>query len=138
MRTSAPSSTAASRRLRVLSEPAGAGLTVLLLFVASFGVVLATTTTAGLNQRQTLSLFIALHGLSALMSLGLTLRYQQPMMATYSFAGFLLAMDAVGQYGYAATAGSVLVTGLVLILVAMSFNLVGDGLRDALDPKLRK
>jgi len=26
----------------------------------------------------------------------------------------------------------------MLILVAMSFNIVGDGLRDALDPKLRK
>src|SRR5215831_4602056 len=30
------------------------------------------------------------------------------------------------------------VPGIVLILVAMSFNIVGDGLRDALDPKLRK
>jgi ABC-type dipeptide/oligopeptide/nickel transport system permease subunit len=30
------------------------------------------------------------------------------------------------------------VPGIVLVLVAMSFNLVGDGLRDALDPKLRK
>jgi len=30
------------------------------------------------------------------------------------------------------------VPGIALILVAMSFNIVGDGLRDALDPKLRK
>jgi len=30
------------------------------------------------------------------------------------------------------------VPGVMLILVAMSFNIVGDGLRDALDPKLRK
>ncbi len=30
------------------------------------------------------------------------------------------------------------VPGIMLILVAMSFNIVGDGLRDALDPKLRK
>jgi ABC-type dipeptide/oligopeptide/nickel transport system permease subunit len=30
------------------------------------------------------------------------------------------------------------VPGIILILVAMSFNIVGDGLRDALDPKLRK
>jgi ABC-type dipeptide/oligopeptide/nickel transport system permease subunit len=30
------------------------------------------------------------------------------------------------------------VPGIVLILVAMSFNVLGDGLRDALDPKLRK
>jgi ABC-type dipeptide/oligopeptide/nickel transport system permease subunit len=30
------------------------------------------------------------------------------------------------------------VPGIMLILVAMSFNIVGDGLRDALDPKLRR
>ena len=30
------------------------------------------------------------------------------------------------------------VPGAVLVFVAMSFNLLGDGLRDALDPKLRK
>jgi len=30
------------------------------------------------------------------------------------------------------------VPGIMLVLVAMSFNLLGDGLRDALDPKLRK
>jgi peptide/nickel transport system permease protein len=30
------------------------------------------------------------------------------------------------------------VPGIALILVAMSFNILGDGLRDALDPKLRK
>src|SRR5213593_3059804 len=30
------------------------------------------------------------------------------------------------------------VPGIALILVAMSFNIVADGLRDALDPKLRK
>jgi peptide/nickel transport system permease protein len=30
------------------------------------------------------------------------------------------------------------VPGAILVLVAMSFNLLGDGLRDALDPKLRK
>ena len=30
------------------------------------------------------------------------------------------------------------VPGIMLILVAMSFNILGDGLRDALDPKLRK
>ena len=30
------------------------------------------------------------------------------------------------------------VPGAMLVLVAMSFNLLGDGLRDALDPKLRK
>jgi len=26
----------------------------------------------------------------------------------------------------------------VLVLIVLSFNLLGDGLRDALDPKLRK
>jgi peptide/nickel transport system permease protein len=29
------------------------------------------------------------------------------------------------------------VPGALLLLVALSFNLLGDGLRDALDPKLR-
>jgi len=30
-----------------------------------------------------------------------------------------------------------MVPGVLLLLVALSFNLLGDGLRDALDPKLR-
>ena len=29
------------------------------------------------------------------------------------------------------------VPGVLLLLVALSFNLLGDGLRDALDPRLR-
>ena len=32
----------------------------------------------------------------------------------------------------------VIFPGLFVALVVLSFNLVGDGLRDALDPKLRK
>ena len=31
----------------------------------------------------------------------------------------------------------VLIPGLAFIIVAMAMNLVGDGLRDALDPKLK-
>ena len=28
--------------------------------------------------------------------------------------------------------------GLVMLIIALAFNLVGDGLRDVLDPKLRR
>jgi peptide/nickel transport system permease protein len=28
--------------------------------------------------------------------------------------------------------------GLVMLIIALAFNLVGDGLRDILDPKLRR
>ena len=31
----------------------------------------------------------------------------------------------------------VLLPGLAIVLAVMSFNLLGDGLRDAMDPKLR-
>ncbi|MBE8388598.1 peptide ABC transporter permease [Leptospira interrogans serovar Pomona] len=34
--------------------------------------------------------------------------------------------------------GVVTVTGLASVLTVRAFNLVGDGLRDALDPKLKQ
>jgi peptide/nickel transport system permease protein len=30
------------------------------------------------------------------------------------------------------------IPGLVILLISLSFNLVGDGLRDVLDPRLRR
>jgi peptide/nickel transport system permease protein len=31
----------------------------------------------------------------------------------------------------------VIIPGIAIVLAAMSFNLIGDGLRDALDPRLK-
>ena len=36
---------------------------------------------------------------------------------------------------YSADPGYFLIPGIVLVLVVLSFNMLGDGLRDALDPK---
>ncbi len=48
------------------------------------------------------------------------------------------AMLSVGRNHITSHPALVIVPGLAILLVTLSFNLVGDGLRDALDPRLRR
>jgi ABC-type dipeptide/oligopeptide/nickel transport system permease subunit len=54
---------------------------------------------------------------------------------TPSWGGML--SDAVSNGSYSADPEYVLVPGLAIFLTVMAFNLLGDGLRDALDPRAR-
>jgi peptide/nickel transport system permease protein len=54
---------------------------------------------------------------------------------TPSWGGML--SDAVSNGSYSADPEYVLVPGLAIFLTVMAFNLLGDGLRDALDPRVR-
>jgi benzoate membrane transport protein len=105
------------RMSRIPLSALGAAITVVLMFVSGFGIVLASAETMRLSSSETMSLFIALHGMTALMSLVLTVRYRQPLMASYNFAGFLLLVSAAGQYGYREMAGGVLVAGLLVVVI---------------------
>ena len=43
------------------------------------------------------------------------------------------ALDGMYSYGY-----RLIIPAIMIWLIVLSFNLFGDGLRDAFDPKLRK
>jgi peptide/nickel transport system permease protein len=47
-------------------------------------------------------------------------------------------MIAEGQTYYRSAPGLILYPGLALLLIVLAFNLLGDGLRDALDPRSRR
>jgi peptide/nickel transport system permease protein len=47
-------------------------------------------------------------------------------------------MIAIGQLYFMISPWAVFFPGLAILFVALSFNLVGDGIRDILDPKLRR
>jgi ABC-type dipeptide/oligopeptide/nickel transport system permease subunit len=45
--------------------------------------------------------------------------------------------DAVANGSYSVDPEYILVPGLAIFITVMAFNLLGDGLRDALDPRAR-
>ena len=47
-------------------------------------------------------------------------------------------MIAEGQTYYRAAPWLILYPGMALMLTVLAFNLLGDGLRDALDPRTRR
>jgi peptide/nickel transport system permease protein len=70
------------------------------------------------------------------------------LLATLDFLGFIPGGAYVAELGYLASIGisyfvlgdwwTLLFPGLAILFFALSMNLIGDGLRDALDPKLRR
>jgi peptide/nickel transport system permease protein len=94
-----------------------------------FSHVLPNSLTPMLVQA-TLSIATAIISIAALGFLGLGVQPPQPEWGTM-LAG---ARDYVGQgkWWYAAF------PGLAIMLTVLGFNLLGDGLRDALDPRLQK
>src|SRR5690606_33582363 len=74
----------------------------------------------------TIAIPVAILGEAVLSFLGLGVRPPRPSLGT-------MLADAQ-QYADQAPWTAV-VPGLVIVLVALAFNLFGDGLRDALDPK---
>jgi peptide/nickel transport system permease protein len=66
---------------------------------------------------------------SALMFLGFTPRPSLPELGNLAADGYLHIFDAPWL---------IVFSGLTMLLIALAFNLVGDGLRDVLDPKLRR
>jgi peptide/nickel transport system permease protein len=47
-------------------------------------------------------------------------------------------MIAIGQLYFMMNPWAVFFPGLAILFAALAFNLVGDGIRDILDPKLRR
>ena len=76
----------------------------------------------------TLSLGTSILTISSLSFLGLGVQAPQPEWGSM----LSKAREVVRQYPHEA-----LIPGIVITLVVLSFSLVGDGLRDALDPKLK-
>lgn len=70
------------------------------------------------------------------------------VLATLDFIGFSPANTYLPELGYLSYIGygyiavgdwwAIVFPGITLMIFALSMNLVGDGLRDALDPKLRR
>ncbi|MEM3488992.1 MAG: ABC transporter permease [Nitrososphaerota archaeon] len=70
------------------------------------------------------------------------------LLAMLDFIGFTPANAYLPELGYLASIGygfaevgdwwTIVFPGLAVLLLALSMNLLGDGLRDALDPKLRR
>jgi peptide/nickel transport system permease protein len=48
------------------------------------------------------------------------------------------SMISTGQSYYRTAAGLVIYPGLAIMITVLAFNLLGDGLRDALDPTQRR
>ncbi len=66
---------------------------------------------------------------SALMFLGFTPSPSLPELGNLAADGYIHIRDAPWL---------IVFSGLTMLLIALAFNLVGDGLRDVLDPKLRR
>ena len=47
-------------------------------------------------------------------------------------------MIAIGQYYFTIAPWAIFFPGIAILLTALAFNLVGDGIRDIMDPKLRR
>lgn len=70
------------------------------------------------------------------------------LLATLDFIGFMAANSYLPELGYLAYIGysyavigdwwTMVFPGFAILLFALSMNLLGDGLRDAFDPKLRR
>lgn len=70
------------------------------------------------------------------------------LLATLDFVGFSPANSYLPELGYLTSIGyeyavigdwwTIVFPGFALLLFALSMNLLGDGLRDALDPRLRR
>lgn len=74
----------------------------------------------------TIAIPVAILGEAVLSFLGLGIRPPQPSLGT---------MLADAQQDAARAPWTAVIPGLAIMLVALAFNLFGDGLRDALDPK---
>ena len=66
---------------------------------------------------------------SALMFLGFTPSPSLPELGNLAADGYIHIRDAPWL---------IVFSGLTMLVIALAFNLVGDGLRDVLDPKLRR
>ena len=76
----------------------------------------------------TLSLGLAILNASALSFLGLGVQAPQPEWGSMLAAG----RNYMRQYPHI-----VLYPGLAIALLVLSLNMIGDGLRDALDPRMK-
>jgi peptide/nickel transport system permease protein len=74
----------------------------------------------------TIAIPVAILGEAVLSFLGLGIRPPQPSLGT---------MLADAQQDAARAPWTAVIPGLAIVLVALAFNLFGDGLRDALDPR---
>ena len=57
--------------------------------------------------------------------------------ASYSFMGFGVQQPTASRQFMRLSPTYAIIPGMAIVITAMSINLVGDGLRDALDPRLK-
>lgn len=94
------------------------GLTIALLHVAAISVLLAAADAFALSARETTMLIVGAHGLTALLSVGMTLLYRMPMLIGLNATSLLFLMPLATSFSYQEMMGGVVAGGVLVVVVA--------------------
>jgi benzoate membrane transport protein len=107
------SSDSLRRHLPVLA----AAVRNIIVFITVLSIPLAAAQSLGLSTEQTSSWILALYGVPALLGLGLTWRYQQPLLLTGNLFIMIFISGLGTQISYPELVGATILAGAAVLLV---------------------
>lgn len=109
----------ASRLARLPAQAIASGLTVTVLHLTGISVALAAAQVFAISPGETTTLIVVIHGLTALLSAGLTFLFRLPLIVGISGLEFLFIISLANTYSYQEVMGGVIVGGLLVVLVTL-------------------
>lgn len=94
------------------------GLTIALLHVAGLSILLAAADVFVLSAGQTTTLIVGVHGLTALLSAGLTFLFRLPLIVGLNATSLFFMISLATTYSYQEVMGGVILGGALVVLVA--------------------
>lgn len=95
----------------------GAALSLLVIFVAALSIPLNAASQLDLSLGQTTGWIVALYGLSALATIGLVLRYRQPLLVTGNIFMLLFIASLGTQFAWAELVGAAILAGAIVLVI---------------------
>lgn len=95
------------------------GLTIALLHVAGLSILLATAEVFALSSAQTTTLIVVIHGLTALLSAGLTFLFRLPLLLGLNATSLFFIISLAPTYSYQEVMGGVFVGGMLVVLASL-------------------
>ena len=109
--------------LRRYAPPLSMGIPITIFALGALALPLAVARSLQLTAQQAGTWVLVLYGLPALLSVGLTARYRQPLLVAWHTQGVVVLAALAGQVGYSDLLGAVLVSGgLVALLGALGLT----------------
>jgi len=95
------------------------GLTIALLHLAGLSILLATAEVFMISAGQTTTLIVVIHGLTALLSTGLTFLFRLPLLLGLNATSLFFIISLAPTYSYQEVMGGVVLGGVLVVLVAL-------------------